>query len=337
MLRRKKTLASGKVWVAYYYNKLGEAGKRIEIPLGSDLNEAKRKWAEIEGKPKAPDIGLMNSIFDRYERDVLPTKSPRSQKDNIAEMKKLRIVFGGMSIEAITPQHVAQYRDARGKTAATRANREIALFSHAFNMAREWGYTARENPCRGVKRNKETPRSYYADDEVWSAVVKHAAPELVDAMDLAYQTGQRPSDVLKMKWSDVKDGALEVLQGKTGKRLRILLKEGEFNSGLGEAIERIRKRKTSSFFLISTRNGQPLNKGTLRVRFDAARTLAAKSAMQEKPELAERIRAFQFRDIRPKAASEIELSHAQALLGHSKEQITQTVYRRVGATVKSTT
>jgi len=112
MLRRKKTLASGKVWVAYYYNKLGEAGKRIEIPLGSDLNEAKRKWAEIEGKPKAPDIGLMNSIFDRYERDVLPTKSPRSQKDNIAEMKKLRIVFGGMSIEAITPQHVAQYRDA---------------------------------------------------------------------------------------------------------------------------------------------------------------------------------------------------------------------------------
>jgi len=52
--------------------------------------------------------------------------------------------------------------------------------------------------------------------------------------------------------------------------------------------------------------------------------------------LVARIRAFQFRDIRPKAASETDLAHASKLLGHTDKQITQTVYRRVGETVLAT-
>ncbi|CAK9889806.1 hypothetical protein PS652_02637 [Pseudomonas fluorescens] len=43
---------------------------------------------------------------------------------------------------------------------------------------------------------------------------------------------------------------------------------------------------------------------------------------------------FQFRDIRPKAASEIEdISQASRLLGHSTQEITKRVYRRVGKVV----
>ncbi|HBM64825.1 MAG TPA: hypothetical protein DD418_14375 [Pseudomonas sp.] len=44
---------------------------------------------------------------------------------------------------------------------------------------------------------------------------------------------------------------------------------------------------------------------------------------------------FQFRDIRPKAAPEInDLNETSVLLGHSKEGITEHVYRRVGAIAK---
>jgi hypothetical protein len=47
--------------------------------------------------------------------------------------------------------------------------------------------------------------------------------------------------------------------------------------------------------------------------------------------LAHRIKQFRFSDIQSKAASEIDdLTDASKLLGHSKEQITKTVYRRVG-------
>ncbi|KRP58211.1 Transposase domain [Pseudomonas trivialis] len=53
-------------------------------------------------------------------------------------------------------------------------------------------------------------------------------------------------------------------------------------------------------------------------------------------DLAVLIRQFQFKDIRPKAASEIELSHASRLLGHSTAEITRKVYRRVGEIVNPT-
>lgn len=43
---------------------------------------------------------------------------------------------------------------------------------------------------------------------------------------------------------------------------------------------------------------------------------------------------FQFRDIRPKAASEIANISEASALGHSKEGITGRVYRRVGAIAK---
>lgn len=71
------------------------------------------------------------------------------------------------------------------------------------------------------------------------------------------------------------------------------------------------------------------------MRFDSARLAAAKAAdLAEQPELAGRVRAFQFRDIRPKAASELPLAHASKLLGHTEHEITEKVYRRVGEVVK---
>ena len=40
-------------------------------------------------------------------------------------------------------------------------------------------------------------------------------------MDLAYLTGQRVADVLKMDERDLRDGLLHVAQGKTGAKRRI--------------------------------------------------------------------------------------------------------------------
>ena len=335
MLRRTKLLKNGERWEGFYYNGRDENGKRKEIPLGTDLNEAKRKWAEFEGKSATVDTSLMKHIFDRYERDILPTKAPRTQKDNLKEFKQLRAGFDNAPVDAITPQHIARYRDKR--SAKVRANREIALLSHVFNLAREWGYTARENPCRGVRKNKEVPRDFYADNAIWAAVYACACVELKDAMDVAYLSGQRPADVLKMRLADIDGNAISVRQNKTGKLLRILLNDDAgTRTQLGMVVDRIksRTRKIASMHLVALPSGQPMNIYTLRSRFEAARKAAADHA---EPGLAERIRKFQFRDIRPKAASEIaDLGDASKLLGHTDKQITDTVYRRVGEAVKPT-
>jgi len=96
--------------------------------------------------------------------------------------------------------------------------------------------------------------------------------------------------------------------------------------------------KAMSGALVCTEEGQALTAKMLRDRFEAARKEAAALADKARNEdLARRIRAFQFRDIRPKAASEIaSLDDASKLLGHTDKQITQKVYRRVGELVKPT-
>ena len=80
-----------------------------------------------------------------------------------------------------------------------------------------------------------------------------------------------------------------------------------------------------------------MTSGMLRLRFVAARTKAAEQAEHRGDmELAGKIRRFQFRDARPNAASEMKLEDAQRLLGHSKEQMTKAVYRRIGERMRPT-
>lgn len=338
MYRRKRTSKSkknpGKEWVSYFY--LDKSGK--PVPLGTDLSLARLKWAELESKDKPKDLVTMGAIFDRYLRDIVPKKAARTQKDNIAEIRQLRDYFASAPIDGITPAHVAKYRDAR--TAPVRANREIATLSHIFNIAREWGLTTRENPCQGVRKNKEVPRDFYANESIWNAVYAKAVGELRDAMDLAYLTGQRPADVLVMRRDDIEDNALGVKQKKTHKKLRIMLEVDGVESSLGALIRKIMERNAphGSPYLLLTENGKRVTAPMLRHRWDDAREEAVKEAIAAGDQaLAGRIGQFQFRDIRPKAASEItDIDHASLLLGHTKGDITERVYRRIGALAKPT-
>jgi hypothetical protein len=138
-------------------------------------------------------------------------------------------------IEKITPSTSAStWTGGRRRRCVPR---EKALFSHVYNKAREWGYTNTANPCQGVKGFRETARDVYVEDWIYKAVWEAADWPTRDAMDLAYLTGQRPADILKMTISDVRDGYVMVTQGKTGKKLRDCL-QGQ----LATLIERIKSR-----------------------------------------------------------------------------------------------
>jgi integrase len=159
-------------------------------------------------------------------------------------------------------------------------------------------------------------------------------------MDLNYLTGRRPGDVLKMRDGDIRDGSLHVKQGKTGKFLRIMLEENAVKSELATVIERIQVRpgRKEGGYLVTLPDGEQVKKWHLRVRFDAARKAAIEACTKEGNDtLAERIKSFQFRDIRAKSASEIvDMTAASALLGHTEKDITERVYRRIGQAVSPT-
>lgn len=324
----------------FYY--LDTGGKpRREIPLGSDYIEAVKQWAQLTANAAAPMI-TFKDVADRYTKEVIPLKAPRTQKDNIKELENLMQFFNNPPIEldSMEPQHVRQYLDWRGKTAKTRANREKALLSHIFNFAREKGITANPNPCRGVQGFEEPGRDVYVEDDVFSLVYQAANQSLKDALDLAYLTGQRPADVLNMSVTHIKDNKLSVSQGKTKTKLRFNLvdEEGQTNA-LGALInqiaERKREKKISDVALVCGQSGMRLTASGLDNAFDRARAKAIKL----NPEKAAAIKAFQFRDMRAKAGTDKAetqgLMQAQRQLGHKSIKTTE-IYVRLGNIVSPT-
>lgn len=323
---RARAKAGGALW--YYYDTGGKP--RREIPLGNDYATAVRKWAEFEGDQVA-DAGKLitfKHVADRYLRDVLPNKAARTQRDNLIELKWLFKFFNEppAPLESIKPGHIRQYLDWRGQTAKTRANREKALFSHIWNMARAWQITDLPNPCAGIKGFTEAGRDIYIEDDVLEAVWQAADVPLRDALDLAYLTGQRPADVLAMRATDIRDGILLVQQNKTDKKLRIEI-TGELAALLQRIDERKKNYKVHTLALTCTETGRPLTEGALRSRFDKARERAAKM----RTELAEAIRAFQFRDLRAKAGTDKAdsggMREAQMQLGHNSMAMTEIYVR----------
>lgn len=277
------------------------------IPLGDDINEARRQWAKLEGEIENPADKTFSVIVRRYRREVMPSKAQLTRRDNERELEKLEAVFGAVPIDAIRPADVREYLDIRGQQAQTRANREKALLSHIFNHARAWGYTDAPNPCAGIRGFREAGRDRYVTDDEYQAVWTTADDGLRDAMDLALLTAQRPADVLKMNRADIRDGALWVTQNKTGKKLRIAI-VGE----LAAVIDRIlsRPHKTNGPALIQNEAGSRISYAALRSRFDKARAAAGVD--------------FQFRDLRAKAATDVaDLAHAQKLLGHKTRNMTE--------------
>ena len=148
-------------------------------------------------------------------------------------------------------------------------------------------------------------------------IVTRINEDVQDAMDLAYYTGQRVADVLNMKRSDIHDGALWVRQAKTKAKLRIEI-EGE----LASVIERITARAVVGVYLLTTARGDRLSYQQLSRRFEQARDAAKVD--------------FQFRDLRAKAATDMEnLEQAQKLLGHATREMTEHyTKKRVGEKVR---
>lgn len=335
---RARTLPSGRTY--YYYDTGGKP--RHELPLGSDYALAVKKWAELEidARQQPDQVATFRLAAERYMREVLPTKAPRTQKDNLAELRQLYKFFDQppAPLDEITPQHIRQYLDRR-KGSAVRANREKALFSHIFNKAREWGYTTAPNPATGVRGFTERGRDVYIEDETFAAVWDAADWPTRDAMDLAYLTGQRPADVLKMRLTDIHDGLLWLTQGKTRKKLRIAV-EGE----LATLITRInaRSHQVTSLHLIRDEKGNALSHNALDNRFENARARAVKALNEAgKHEAAAAARRFQFRDLRAKAGTDkadaTDIRQAQHQLGHDSVKMTESYVRsRAGAKVTPT-
>lgn len=258
-------------------------------------------------------------VAKRYVGEILPTKSPRTQKDYLQYLEKLLEFFNDppAPLSAIKPLHIREYLNFRS-SAKVRANREVSLFSVIYNYAREWGYTDQENPTRGVKRNIETGRDVYVSDSVFWRVYNAADRHIQYAMLFAYLSGQRVADCLKTRLSDIQNGELYIRQNKTKTKVRIGL-TGTFADVVNALIQERGEQSHDVLFVNLSKSsrhfGKPLTYVMLRGGMDRAR----EAAKVDKSD-------FKFMDLRAKAATDKDemrgIEAARELLGHTTQNMT---------------
>jgi integrase len=134
-------------------------------------------------------------------------------------------------------------------------SRVRALFSYARSLEE-----MTKDPCVGLTTPATGEYRPWTQKEV-DAFLKGSSDTVGMAVKLAYYTGQRMSDVLTMKWNDIRDGGLDVVQMKTKQPLHIPL-----HPKLKAALKK-HSQGSKSDYIIAMKDGRPYTPHEFRGRF----------------------------------------------------------------------
>ncbi|WP_195724687.1 integrase [Herbaspirillum sp. CAH-3] len=322
---------------AYYYQvppglEARWDGKK-KFRLGGTLPEAYKTWAaRLEHSGNAETVA---QLLDRYALEVVPMKSPKQQLDQNRYAGQLRAVFGELLLTDMRPQLVYQFFDKSPKKVASR--RAIALLSHAFTKAVEWGYVDRHPFIGQMRLPSNPPRDRYVED--WEIVEslglqRHASggssaiPVVQAYIRIKLLTGISKGDLLRLRPSqDFKDDGIHVQRRKvkntTGKRT-IYAWTPELREEIARAMD-IRPKKVD--WLFCTRKGTSYYN---EIRDDYSGWDSIWQRFMERVMSETKVKqSFTDHDLRAKCASDAStLEHARALLSHADSRTTKRVYRR---------
>lgn len=180
-------------------------------PLGREYGPALRAWAELESAPA--QVVTVGQAIDVYLIDSVPKLAEATQRDYRRICGELRRTFSDTALADVEPTHVAQYLEKRSSPVA--ANREVAVLSSVFNHAMRLG-NARSNPCRGVRRNREKPRTRLPTAAELAALRVAASPMVRAMIDVSLMTGLRKADLLALTIADLTERGIELRTSKTG-------------------------------------------------------------------------------------------------------------------------
>lgn len=183
---------------AFYYHHPGGKWEH----LGRDLDAVKRRAAEI-AHANGDGYGTVAYYLDEFlaackRRVIAADMAQRTLEDYTRDAVPLKAFFGLMYPHGVEAPHVADYLDTNlGLNRGVRANREKACLSAMFTwLIRTGEGGVKTNPCKGVRRNKETKRARYVEDDEMRATLAEAPAQVWAMAELVYRTLQRPEDII---------------------------------------------------------------------------------------------------------------------------------------------
>ena len=203
--------------------------------------------------------------FDRYK--------PSTRKcTRILLTRQILPAFGSKPLDRIAPAHVRRWFDAYSRTAPGGANRTLDILQQIMNFAIARGHIE-TNPTRGVKRNRRKPLTRFLSREeigrLHGVLDEHAergdeSLKQADIIRLLLLTGCRMSEIVGLRWSEVRGDVLMLADSKTGPR-RVPL-----NSQARRILER-QPRGGSGFVFPSPRDSSRPRGGHFRLWYRVRR------------------------------------------------------------------
>lgn len=160
--------------------------------------------------------------------------SDSTKRQYMDAMRDIENTVGTMNIEEIRRRDLIRAFEGMSDRPAI-ANRFGRVCSIIFNYAVDMEYCG-GNPAQRLTPFKLGTWKQWTKEEVDKVIaVNHHI--VSTAVALAYYTAQRETDILNMKWSDIKNGVLKVKQSKTGTLLEIAVAPQ-----LNEILKKVPKR-----------------------------------------------------------------------------------------------
>lgn len=197
----------------------------VWFPFGSDrakavdaakqLNLEFMRGADLVRKVQGVASDLFSDFLDTYEREILPPRElAKGTLDLYAvRFRQFRRAFEGLAVDQITIRMAAEMLDS---LPARSSNQARALLIDVFNHAASKGLCP-DNPAASTIAKIEKKQRKRHTVEGVRAIREKAPAWLQNAIDLALITAQRRTDILSMRFDDVRDGYLYVVQQKTSK------------------------------------------------------------------------------------------------------------------------
>ena len=222
------------------------------------ISEGEHALYKALAKVTRGSVATLNDLFDSFlSSEKFSSLAPATQRDYAGYIKRtLRPVFGDCEPDEITSAHIAQFLQRRldGGSGVV-ANREMACLSSVYTYALRID-AARFNPCHGVGRNTERPRTRYVEHDEFLQVFNAVSEPFQDFLAALYLTGLRQQDIRAMKRSQITPQGLRVTHrktaGTTGKTVLI-----EMSEALRYFIIRAQTRAPSSPYVFTNENGDP--------------------------------------------------------------------------------
>ena len=219
-----RVMAKGRVYYRYRRD-----GTLISLPCDPSMPGFMEAYYRIHTGFETADNNKINAaipgsiaalISDFKKSAEFMGLSTRTKELYLAHLDDISTRFGKFQIKSMTRNVVMTYRDSMAENPG-KANNAIKIMSRLYSFAIDRDM-ATVNPVSRVKKLKLGSYRPWTIEEIEKFRV-NAAPHMRLALNLALYTGQRQSDVLKMRWEKIKDNGIEVCQKKTGKELWIPL------------------------------------------------------------------------------------------------------------------